>query len=34
MPIIPALGMLRQEDHELKASQGYVGKTLSPKNKF
>jgi hypothetical protein len=26
MPQIPALGSLRQEDHEFKTSQGYIAK--------
>jgi hypothetical protein len=36
MPVIPALGRLRQEDHEFKASLGYLEilrETLSQKKK-
>jgi hypothetical protein len=33
MPIIPALGSLKQEDHELQGSPGYIRETLSPKTK-
>jgi hypothetical protein len=31
MPVIPALGRLRQEDQEFKASLGYIPKTMSQK---
>jgi hypothetical protein len=33
MPIFPALGRLRQKDHEFKASLGYIARPSQRQNK-
>jgi hypothetical protein len=33
MPVIPALGRLRQEDPKFEARLGYINETLSQENK-